>query len=69
MNRRVILRSAAALLGIVGLCLSAGQASAHVVFGNSLYSDASIIDPITGVAGVGSQFSNQNRTASSNADG
>jgi hypothetical protein len=66
MNRWIV-GSAAALLGIVGLCLSAGQSSAHVVFGNSLYSDASIIDPITGVAGVGSQFSNQNRTATSNA--
>lgn len=66
MNRWIV-GSAATLLGIVGLCLSPGQASAHVVFGNSLYSDAGIIDPITGVAGVGSQFSNQNRTTTSNA--
>ena len=67
MNRRVILRSAAEILGIVGLCLSGGQASAHVVYGNALFADASVIDPITGVAGVGSTFSNQNRTATSNA--
>ena len=67
MNRRVILRSAAALLGFVGLCLSAGQASAHVVFGNSLYSPTNVIDPITGVNGVGAVFGNQNRTATSNA--
>lgn len=67
MSRRVILRSAAALLGIVGLCLSAGQASAHVVFGNSLYSPTNVIDPITGVNGVGAVFGNQNRTATSNA--
>ena len=64
---RLILRSAAALLGAVGLCLSAGQASAHVVYGNSLFSDASVIDPVTGVNGVGAAFSSQNRTASSNA--
>jgi hypothetical protein len=64
---RWILRSAAALLGAAGLFMSVGQASAHVVYGNSLFSDASVIDPITGFAGVGSTFSNQNRTASSNA--
>jgi len=66
MNRWMV-GSAAALLGIVGLCLSGGQASAHVVYGNSLYSPTNVIDPITGVAGVGSTFSNQNRNAASNA--
>ncbi|TKB64941.1 MAG: hypothetical protein E8D47_09610 [Nitrospira sp.] len=66
MNRWLV-RSAAALLGVAGLFLSVGQSSAHVVFGNSLFSDASIVDPITGVAGVGSTFSNQNRTVRSNA--
>ena len=66
MNRWVI-RSAGAILGLAVLSLSVGQASAHVVYGNSLFSDASVIDPITGFAGVGSTFSNQNRTVSSNA--
>jgi len=45
MNRWIV-PSAAALLGAVGLFLSAGQASAHVGYGNSLYSDSSIIDPV-----------------------
>ena len=67
MNRRMILRSAAALFGIVGLCLSAGQASAHVVYGNSLFSDASVIDPVKGVNGTGSLYGIQDRTVSSNA--
>lgn len=66
MNRWVF-RSAAALLGAAGLFLSVGHASAHVVFGNSLFSDASITDPITGAFGVGSQFSNQDRNVRSNA--
>jgi hypothetical protein len=66
MNRWLV-RSAAALLGVAGLFLSVGQSSAHVVYGNSLFSDASIVDPITGVAGVGSAFSNQDRTVRSNA--
>ena len=62
-----IVRSAAAFLGLAVLLVSVEQASAHVVYGNSLFSDASIIDPITGMAGVGSTFSTQNRTVSSNA--
>ena len=64
---RWIIRSAAAVLGLAVLLVSVEQASAHVVYGNSLFSDASLIDPITGVAGVGSTFSTQNRTVSSNA--
>jgi hypothetical protein len=65
---RWIVRSAATVLGLAGLLvLSVEQSSAHVVFGNSLFSDASVIDPITGVLGVGSQFSNQDRNARSNA--
>jgi hypothetical protein len=66
MNRWIV-RSAAVLLGAAGLFMSVGQASAHVVYGNSLFSDASVIDPMTGFAGVGSTFSNQNRTVRSNA--
>ena len=62
-----IIRSAAAVLGLAVLLVSVEQASAHVVYGNSLFSDASLIDPITGVAGVGATFSTQNRTVSSNA--
>lgn len=67
MNHRRILRSTAALLGAVGLFLSVGQASAHVGYGTSLYTPTSVIDPVTGLAGTGSVFSNQNSTASSNA--
>lgn len=66
MNRWIV-QSAAAIVGIAGLLFSGGPASAHVVYGNSLFSDSSIIDPITGFAGAGSAFSNQNRTVSSNA--
>jgi hypothetical protein len=66
MNRWII-RSAAALLGVAGLVASVVPAKAHVVFGNPLYSDSSVTDPITGAAGVGTAFSNQNRTVSSNA--
>lgn len=45
--------------GIGALCLFAGilattlPASAHVSYGNSLFSDSSIIDPVTGIAGTG----------------
>ena len=67
MNRWIV-RSAAATLGLAGLLvLSVEQSSAHVVYGNSLFSDSSIVDPITGVAGVGSTFSNQDRNVRSNA--
>ena len=66
MNRWIVW-SAAALLGAVGLFMSVGQASAHVVYGNPLFSDSSLIDPITGAAGVGSTFSNQGRNVRSNA--
>jgi hypothetical protein len=66
MNRWIV-RSAAALLGAAGLFMSVGHASAHVVYGNSLFSDASVIDPITGFAGVGATFSSQDRTVRSNA--
>jgi hypothetical protein len=66
MNRWVMW-SASAVFGLAGMFLSGGQASAHVVYGNSLFSDASVIDPITGFAGVGSTFSNQDRTVRSNA--
>lgn len=66
MNRWIV-RSAAVLLGAAGLFMSVGQASAHVVYGNPLFSDSSLIDPITGVAGVGATFSNQDRTVRSNA--
>jgi hypothetical protein len=71
MNRRWIPWSTAALLGAVGLCLSVGQASAHVVYDSAtaktLYSDPSIIDPVTGVAGTGVVNAIPNRTVSSNA--
>ena len=67
MKRRVLLSASASLLALTGLFLVVGQASAHVVYGSSLFSDASVIDPSTGVAGVGSTFSNQDRTVSSNA--
>jgi hypothetical protein len=66
MNRWIV-RSAAALLSVVGLCFSAGQVSAHVGYGNSLFSDASIIDPVTGVLGTGIVNSTPNRTVASNA--
>lgn len=46
--------------------LSVEQASAHVVYGNSLFSDSSIIDPFTGAKGVGAAFSSQDRTVRSN---
>jgi hypothetical protein len=67
MNRRRILWSTAALLGAVGLFLSVGQASAHVNYAASLYSDSSIIDPVTGVAGTGVVNATPGRTVSSNA--
>ncbi len=60
MNRWAV-RSAAAL-GFAGLSFSVGQASAHVVYGNPLFSDPSVINLITGFAGAGSAFSNQDRT-------
>ena len=67
MNRRLVLRSTAALLGAVGLFLSVGQASAHVNYGASLYSDVSITDPVTGAFGTGTVNATPNRTVSSNA--
>lgn len=73
MNRK-ILRSTAALLGAVGLFLSAGQASAHVSYGNSLFSDSSLIDPVRPLLagdipqyGTGIVNATPNRTVSSNA--
>ena len=60
-------RSSVALVGVVGLLFSSSPASAHVVYGGSLYSDSSVIDPITGLAGTGSTFSNQSTTVRSNA--
>jgi hypothetical protein len=38
-----------------------------VGYGTSLYTPTSVIDPVTGLAGTGSVFSNQSSTASSNA--
>ena len=66
MNRSVVW-SAAALAGAVGLFLSAGQASAHVSYGSSLYSDSSVIDPVTGVNGTGILNATPNRFVASNA--
>lgn len=43
-----------------------GQASAHVSYGQSLFSDSSIIDPVTGANGTGIINANPNRTVSSN---
>lgn len=65
MNWRAV-RSAAAL-GVFGPLFSVGPAFAHVVYGNPLYSDPTVIDPITGFVGVGSAFSDQDRTVCSNA--
>jgi hypothetical protein len=69
-----ILRSTAALLGAVGLFLSTGQASAHVSYGNSLFSDSSIIDPVRPLLpgdvpqyGTGIVNATPDRTVSSNA--
>jgi hypothetical protein len=74
MNRRLTLRSTVALLGAVGLFLSVGQASAHVNYGNSLFSDASIVDPVRPLLsgdvpqfGTGIVNVTPNRTVSSNA--
>jgi hypothetical protein len=58
---------AAGVLLLGSIALFANPASAHVVYGNALYSPTNVIDPITGVNGVGAVFGNQNRTASSNA--
>jgi hypothetical protein len=73
MNRWIV-PSAAALLAAVGLFLSTGQASAHVGYGNSLYSDASIIDPVRPLLpgdvpqyGTGIVNATPNRVVSSNA--
>jgi hypothetical protein len=73
MNRWIV-QSAAALLGAVGLLLSAGQASAHVSYGNSLFSDSSLIDPVRPLLagdvpqyGTGIVNATPNRTVSSNA--
>ena len=69
-----IVRSAAALLGAVGLFLSGEQAFAHVSYGNSLFSDASIIDPVRPLLpgdvqqyGTGIVNATPDRTVSSNA--
>ena len=67
MKRRVLLSAAAALLSLTGLFLVVGQASAHVSYGASLYSDSSIIDPVTGVNGTGILNATPNRTVASNA--
>ena len=66
MKRRLFL-SSAALLSLAGLFLVAGQASAHVVYGSSLFSDSSIIDPVTGAARYRSVNATPDRTVSSNA--
>lgn len=73
MNRWMV-RSAAALLGAVGVFLSAGQASAHVNYGNSLFSDSSLIDPVRPLLagdvpqyGTGIVNATPDRTVSSNA--
>ena len=73
MSRRIV-RSAAALLGAVGLFLSVGQASAHVGYGNSLFSDSSIIDPVRPLLpgdvpqfGTGIVNATPDRTVASNA--
>jgi hypothetical protein len=63
---RWLLWASTVVMGGVALLSSVGQAAAHVVYGNPLFSDASIIDPFTGNLGVGSSFSNQNRTVRSN---
>lgn len=67
MKRRILLSAAAALLSLAGLFLVVGQASAHVSYGTSLYSDSSITDPVTGVAGTGIVNATPNRTVASNA--
>lgn len=73
MNRWVV-GSTAALLGAVGLLLSTGQASAHVSYGNSLFSDSSLIDPVRPLLpgdvpqyGTGIVNATPDRTVSSNA--
>lgn len=73
MNRWFV-RSAAALLGVAGLFLSVGQVSAHVGYGNSLFSDASIVDPVRPLLpgdvqqfGTGIVNATPDRTVSSNA--
>ncbi|MBX3302686.1 MAG: VPLPA-CTERM sorting domain-containing protein [Nitrospira sp.] len=69
MNRmnRWIVRSAAALLWATTLVATVEPANAHVVFGNPLFSDSGVIDPITGALGVGTAFSTQQRQVASNA--
>ena len=67
MNRWLVRSVAAGLLGLAGLVLSVGQAAAHVNYGASLYSDSSIIDPVTGVNGTGIVNATPGRTVSSNA--
>lgn len=55
------------LASFLGLLLfSFEEAKAHVVYGNPLYADPTLVDPITGALGVGAAFSNQNRTVRSN---
>ncbi|MBL8037647.1 MAG: VPLPA-CTERM sorting domain-containing protein [Nitrospira sp.] len=66
--RSHVLRSfTAAILSVFGLAGTVGQASAHVSYGQSLFSDSSIIDPVTGANGTGIINANPNRTVSSNA--
>ena len=64
---RWLFLSSAGLMSLTGLFLAVGQASAHVNYGSSLFSDSSIIDPVTGVLGTGVVNATPNRTVSSNA--
>lgn len=57
----------AATLLVFGLAGTVGPASAHVNYGASLFSDSSIIDPVTGALGTGVVNTTPNRTVSSNA--
>lgn len=63
---RVFRSITAAILSVLGLTGMVGQASAHVNYGQSLFSDSSIIDPVTGANGTGIINANPNRTVSSN---
>lgn len=74
MTRRIPFLLMAGVLAWLGaMVLTIGEVSAHVVYGNALFSDPTIPDPVTsGIAGtptlgVGSAFSNQDRTVNSNA--
>lgn len=52
---------------LVGTLCSFSQASAHVSYGTSLFSDSSIIDPVTNVLGTGIVNAAPDRTVASNA--